>query len=87
MQRWYCHPADQLPSILNISSHISRTRVPVPLNNCHKSETIDYTLDGLWELECMQIPLWFIHIEFFMMKNCEIIQEVRMGPQNTCLID
>lgn len=69
MQRWYCHPADQLPSILNHSSHISRTTVPAPLNDSHKSKSIDYTLVELWELELMQAALWFIYVGLLMMKN------------------
>ena len=64
MQRWYCHPADQLPSILNKSSHISRTGVPLPLNDSHKSKSIDYTIVGLWELELMQAALWLIYAYF-----------------------
>lgn len=79
MQRWYCHPADQLPSILNKSSHISRTRVPVPLNDSHKSKSIDYTLVERWELELMQAALWFIYAHVLMMKNSEIIQEAGRG--------
>lgn len=62
MQRWYCHPVDQLPSILNISSHISRTRVPVPQHDSPKSQTIDHATEGLWELEYAQIPWRFLHM-------------------------
>lgn len=58
MQRWFCHPVDLLPSILNKSSHISRTRVPVPLYDSHKFKSIDYILVELWELELMQVALW-----------------------------
>lgn len=65
MQRWYCHPADQLPSILNKSSHISRTRVPVALNDSHKSKSIDYTQRwscGNWSLCKLLLCGLFMHI-------------------------
>lgn len=79
MQRWYCHPADQLPSILNKSSHISRTGVPLPLNDSHKSKSIDYTIVGLWEQELMQAALWFIYTYSPVVKNSEIIKAVGAG--------
>lgn len=87
MQRWYCNAVDQLPSVLNNSSHISRTivPVPVPLNDSHKSKSIGYTQVELWELELMQTALWFIYAHLLMMKNSEIIQELGWGLKHTML--
>ncbi len=79
MQRWYCHSVDQLPSILNKSSHISRTRVPVPLNDSHKSKSIDYTQVELWEPELIQAALWFIYAHLLMMNIQDNIPEVGRG--------
>lgn len=73
MQRWYCNPMDQLPSILYKSSHISRTGVPVPLNESHKSKSIDYALVEVWEQELIQLALWFICAHLLVMRNSEII--------------
>lgn len=64
-----CRPVAQLPSILNKSSHISRTGVPVPVNDSHKSKSIHYIFVERWEPELARAASWFIHTHLLKMEN------------------